>query len=406
MTARPDNIVPMTPDARSVAEKFGADRHRELLTILFTDLVDSTQLQSDLGNLEAARITELHRKLVRDELALYDAREIVWAGDSCLAVFAKPSDAAMFALRLQMQHRETSKREPRFPLVRIGIHLGEIVVRHGGKKEDIFGLQVSETARIMSVARGGQVYCSRAVFDSARGSLRGEGIDGIGETFWTRHGLYVLKGSEDPIEICEIGDSTSTTAAPEPNEKCRPVTSGRAPTSWGSRAALAAVIVAVALGSWWFGRGGVQSDPTPREVTESEAALSTLEPIRVRRFAMSLPNDQPLAPPEANDGPLALSPDGEILAYNSWIDDEQRLVLRRMDELEGRPIPGAYGVNRPFFSPDGNWVGFVGNFRGGRKLMKASVDGGDPVPLADVEEYFPSNWSDQGYIVYTPGYGS
>ena len=83
----------MTPDARSVAEKFGADRHRELLTILFTDLVDSTQLQSDLGNLEAARITELQRKLVRDELALYDAREIVWAGDSCLAVFAKPSDS-------------------------------------------------------------------------------------------------------------------------------------------------------------------------------------------------------------------------------------------------------------------------------------------------------------------------
>ena len=46
----PDNIVPITPDARTEAEKFGAEHDRELLTNLFTDLVDSTELQSELGN--------------------------------------------------------------------------------------------------------------------------------------------------------------------------------------------------------------------------------------------------------------------------------------------------------------------------------------------------------------------
>ena len=55
----PDNIVPITPDARTVAEKFGAEHDRELLTILFTDLLDSTKLQSELGNVDAARLTEL-----------------------------------------------------------------------------------------------------------------------------------------------------------------------------------------------------------------------------------------------------------------------------------------------------------------------------------------------------------
>ena len=45
MTETPDNIVPITRDSRSAAEKFGADHNRELLTILFTDLVDSTKLQ-------------------------------------------------------------------------------------------------------------------------------------------------------------------------------------------------------------------------------------------------------------------------------------------------------------------------------------------------------------------------
>ena len=68
MPEQPDNIVPITPDARSAAEKFGAEHDRELLTILFTDLVDSTKLQSDLGNVEAARLTELHRKIVGIEL--------------------------------------------------------------------------------------------------------------------------------------------------------------------------------------------------------------------------------------------------------------------------------------------------------------------------------------------------
>lgn len=43
----PDNVVPITPDARTAAEKFSTEHDRELLTILFTDLVDSTKLQSD-----------------------------------------------------------------------------------------------------------------------------------------------------------------------------------------------------------------------------------------------------------------------------------------------------------------------------------------------------------------------
>ncbi len=51
----PDNIVPITKDARTAAEKFSAEHDRELLTMLFTDLVGSTKLQSDLGNVEAAR---------------------------------------------------------------------------------------------------------------------------------------------------------------------------------------------------------------------------------------------------------------------------------------------------------------------------------------------------------------
>ena len=231
MTDRPDNIVPITPDARTAAEKFGAEHDRELLTILFTDLVDSTKLQQEAGNVEAARLTELHRKIVRDELAKYDAREIEWAGDSCLAVFEKPSDAVVFALRMQAQHRHIRETEAKLPLVRVGMHLGEIVVKKrtdGGKKtEDLFGLQVSEAARVMSVARGNQIFCTRTVFDNARSALKGHPIEGVGEAVWVSYGAFLLKGSEEPIELCEIGSAdVAVLKAPETNEKVTPVLPG------------------------------------------------------------------------------------------------------------------------------------------------------------------------------------
>lgn len=97
MTQTPDNIVPIITDARSAAEKFSAEHDSELLTILFTDLIDSTKLQSELGNVEAARLAELHRGIVRRALDTFAAREIEWAGDSCLAVFSKPSESVVFS---------------------------------------------------------------------------------------------------------------------------------------------------------------------------------------------------------------------------------------------------------------------------------------------------------------------
>ena len=104
-------------------EEFLAEHERELLTILFTDLVDSTQLQSDLGNIEAARLTEVHRAIVHEELGKYNAREIEWAGDSCLAVFSMPSDGVRFALAMQAAMRKACETEPNLPHVRVGLHL-------------------------------------------------------------------------------------------------------------------------------------------------------------------------------------------------------------------------------------------------------------------------------------------
>ena len=78
--------------------------------------------------------------------------------------------------------------------------------------------------------------------------------------------------------------------------------------------------------------------------------------------AMTLTPDLPLSPT-----PLALSPDGKTLAMIAG----NQLVLRRLDNTKLTPLPGTEGGSIPFFSPDGNWVGFVAS----GELRRIRVDG-------------------------------
>ena len=118
-------------------------------------------------------------------------------------------------------------------------------------------------------------------------------------------------------------------------------------------------------------------------------------PKPVSRLAMSLPPGQRLA----LDGPaLAISPDGTRLAYVGLQGSVSQLYLRAMDGLEARPIPGTEGARNPFFSPDGQWIGFAA----GGKLKKISLSGGAPVSLADVYVYplLGFSWGSQEIIAF------
>ena len=80
----------------------------------------------------------------------------------------------------------------------------------------------------------------------------------------------------------------------------------------------------------------------------------------------------------------------------------QQLYLRAMDSLEAKPIPGTEGAVSPFFSPDGQWLGF---FAGG-KLKKVSVSGGAAVTLGDAAVPRGASWGSQGTIAFAPTTGS
>jgi dipeptidyl aminopeptidase/acylaminoacyl peptidase len=96
--------------------------------------------------------------------------------------------------------------------------------------------------------------------------------------------------------------------------------------------------------------------------------------------------------------PMAISPDGQALAYTVRLGGELRLRLRRLDTREDTEVPGAAGARNLFFSRDGQWVGFFNS----RKLAKVSVRGGTPVELADTLQDRLGTWLNDGTIVYAP----
>ena len=191
-----------------------------LLTLVFTDLVESTGLKARLGDHAAAGVIARHHDLVRSLLASHAGCEVDSAGDGFFATFEAPSAAAGFALELQAAHHADAGLPP----VRVGIHLGEVTERPAppGSSKPLLveGLAVDLAARIQSLARPGQVLLSRAAFDAARQRLRADDLSI--EVAWLAHGPYLLKGWDDAVEIGEVGiTGVSPLDAPPDSDKAR-----------------------------------------------------------------------------------------------------------------------------------------------------------------------------------------
>ena len=210
-------------EQRAKVEEFQRRHRVGLLTLLFTDLVGSTKLKQELGDREAVSLIQRHHALVREILGRFkEGEEIGTAGDSFFIVFAKPSDAVQFSLMLQSRLRSLVGEIAQPLLDRIGLHIGEVVIEErpdSPKPKDLYGLQVDICARVMSLADGDQILMTRSVFDNARQVLKGQGIEGIKGLSWLNHGPYVLKGVEEPLEICEVGEIEAAILKPPPDSE-------------------------------------------------------------------------------------------------------------------------------------------------------------------------------------------
>ncbi|MDH3305892.1 MAG: adenylate/guanylate cyclase domain-containing protein [Acidimicrobiia bacterium] len=158
-----------------------ATPERVLATVLFTDIVGSTQRAAELGDREWRHLLERHNEVIRAELVKYRGREVGTVGDGLLATFDGPARAIGAA------HAICAAVRPLGLEVRAGLHTGEIETLG----EDVAGLAVHIGARISSLAGAGEVLVSRTVKDLVAGS---------GITFEDR-GVHPLKGVPDEWQV-------------------------------------------------------------------------------------------------------------------------------------------------------------------------------------------------------------
>jgi class 3 adenylate cyclase len=161
-----------------VGVRQGADPDRFLATVIFTDVVGSTELASRLGDRQWRSLLDQHDSVIRQELAEFSGQLVKTTGDGILATVESPA----LAIRCACAMREGLKRLGID--VRVGIHTGEVERR----KDDIGGVGVHVAARVLAVAEAGEVLVSRTVVDLVAGS----GIE------FEERGEHELKGLAGP----------------------------------------------------------------------------------------------------------------------------------------------------------------------------------------------------------------
>jgi predicted ATPase/class 3 adenylate cyclase len=184
--------------------------------LLLTDVVDSTKLAERIGNEAMAQVWAAHDRAARDLLRESGGREIDKT-DGMLLMFDHAVDAVDYALAY---HRALATLP--VPLsARAGLHVGPVILREnsaadvalGAKPLEVEGLAKPTAARVMAIARGGQLLMT----EPAREAL------GKTKLRVVSHGHWLMKGLGEPLELFEAGDYESAFVPPVDGDKARRV---------------------------------------------------------------------------------------------------------------------------------------------------------------------------------------
>lgn len=157
---------------------------RFLATLLFTDIVGSTELAASLGDRRWRALLEAHHSAVRTELRRFGGREVDTAGDGFFARFDQPAEAVRAADEIVSAAAKLGLS------LRAGLHTGE--AEAAGHKPS--GLAVHIASRVMSAAGPGEVLVSSTL----RELVVGSGLE------FSDRGLYELKGVPGEWRLCAL----------------------------------------------------------------------------------------------------------------------------------------------------------------------------------------------------------
>lgn len=163
-----------------------AHSDRFLTTLLFLDLVSSTDRLAEIGDSAWRLLLDSHYRALRRELERFGGHEVDTAGDGLLATFDGPARAIRCVQAILAADQELALR------ARSGVHVGEVERADGSLR----GINVVVAARIASLAGAGEILTSSTVRDLSAGS---------GITFADR-GTHLLKGVPDPRQILAVVD--------------------------------------------------------------------------------------------------------------------------------------------------------------------------------------------------------
>jgi len=171
-------------------QRRGHQADRMLVTVLFTDIVGSTERAREVGDRRWRELLDTHDRLAHELVHREGGKLVKTTGDGILAIFDGPGRAIRCAAALREGLRSTGLD------IRAGLHTGEVELRG----DDVGGIAVHIGARIMGVAAPGEVLVSRTVRDLVAGSgiaLEGRGthaLKGVGDE-WP---LFAVSGGGLP----------------------------------------------------------------------------------------------------------------------------------------------------------------------------------------------------------------
>lgn len=174
---------------------------RALMTVLFTDIVGSTEQAALLGDTRWREVLVAHERILRREVENGGGRVVKLIGDGSLSTFDGPARAIRCAERICAAAGELDVE------VRAGLHTGECEMID----DDVAGIAVHIAARVSARAGAGEVLVSRTVRDLVAGS--GIALQPRGE--------YELKGVPGSWELFTVGDDTSPLGAPDQTRQLR-----------------------------------------------------------------------------------------------------------------------------------------------------------------------------------------
>jgi class 3 adenylate cyclase/pimeloyl-ACP methyl ester carboxylesterase len=157
---------------------------RQLATVMFTDIVDSTRTAGSLGDRRWQAVLDRHQEIAKQTVSTHAGRFIRSTGDGMLATFTGPGRAIVGATDLLASMSSIELH------TRTGIHTGEIEVRGG----DVGGIAVHLAARVMAEAKADEILVSRTVKDLVVGS----------DIAFADRGVHTLKGIDDPWQLYAV----------------------------------------------------------------------------------------------------------------------------------------------------------------------------------------------------------